>query len=179
MKSTGEVMGISNDASKSYAKSQIAASQLLPVRGNIFISVNDKDKKAIIPVAKELHKAVLGIYTSIGTGKILEENGIPCKVVKKVYEGRPNIVDHIKNKEVQLIINTPIGREAREDDKYIRQAAIQYSIPVVTTARGALATAHAIKSLKNGIVEVKPLQEYYSVSASLRGGSERADEAIS
>ncbi len=164
MKSTGEVMGISNDASKSYAKSQIAASQLLPTRGNIFISVNDKDKKAIIPAAKELHRAGLGIYTSIGTGKILEENGIPCKVVKKVYEGRPNILDHIKNKEVQLIINTPIGREAREDDKYIRQAAIQYSIPVVTTARGALATAHAIKSLKAGIVDVKPLQEYYKTA---------------
>ncbi|MBI3590079.1 MAG: carbamoyl-phosphate synthase large subunit [Candidatus Melainabacteria bacterium] len=165
MKSTGEVMGISNDFSKSYAKSQLAASQILPVRGNIFISVNDKDKNAIISAAKELYELGLGIYSTSGTAKVLKDHGIEVKEVKKVYEGRPNIIDHIKNKEVQLIINTPIGREAREDDRYIRQAAIQYSIPVVTTTRGAKATALAIKSLKSGIADVKPLQEYYSFKA--------------
>ena len=161
MKSTGEVMGISTDFSKSYAKSQIAASQNLPIQGNVFISVNDRDKKLILSVAKELFDIGLGIYSTSGTAKILRENGINVTEVKKVYEGRPNIVDCIKNKEVQLVINTPIGREAREDDKYIRQAAIQYSIPVVTTARGASATAQAIRSLKSGIVDVKSLQEYY------------------
>ncbi|OGI19133.1 MAG: carbamoyl phosphate synthase large subunit [Candidatus Melainabacteria bacterium RIFCSPHIGHO2_02_FULL_34_12] len=164
MKSTGEVMGISDEFSKSYAKSQLAANQLLPVRGNIFISVNDKDKKGIVAVAKELSELGLGIYSTSGTAKVLSENGIKVKEVQKVYEGRPNIVDHIKNKEVQLIINTPIGREARQDDKYIRQAAIQYSIPVVTTVRGAKATVLAIKSMKSGLIEVKPLQEYYSVA---------------
>lgn len=164
MKSTGEVMGISSDFSKSYAKSQIAASQNLPVSGNVFISVNDRDKKLIISSVKELFELGLGIYSTSGTAKILKENGINVAEVKKVYEGRPNIVDFIKNKEIQLIINTPIGREAREDDKYIRQAAIQYSIPVVTTARGAAATVSAIRSLKDGLVNVKPLQEYYSSS---------------
>ena len=164
MKSTGEVMGISTDVSKSYAKSQLAANQLLPTRGNIFISVNDKDKKSVIEVAKELYDLGLGIYSTTGTAKVLKENDINVKEVKKIYEGRPNIVDNIKNKEIQLIINTPIGREAREDDRYIRQAAIQYSIPVVTTIRGAKATAHAIRALKSGIMDVKPLQEYYKTS---------------
>ena len=166
MKSTGEVMGISSDFSKSYAKSQIAASQNLPTRGNVFISVNDKDKNLIVPVAKELFELGLGVYSTSGTAKILKQNGINVTEVKKVYEGRPNIVDCIKNKEIQLIINTPIGREAREDDRYIRQAAIQYSIPVVTTVRGANATAHAIRALKSGIVDVKPLQEYYKSAVS-------------
>ena len=161
MKSTGEVMGLSNDFSKSFAKSQIAAGQNLPTRGNIFISVNDKDKSTIIEIAKEIANLGLGIYSTSGTAKTLKEHGITVKEVKKVHEGRPNIADHIKNKEVQLIINTPIGREAKIDDKYIRQSAIQYSIPVVTTIRGAKATAKAIKSLKEGHIEVKPLQEYY------------------
>lgn len=168
MKSTGEVMGISNDFSVSYAKSQIAANQMLPIRGSIFISVNDKDKTGIIPVAKELYDLGLGIYSTSGTAKILRENNVEVKEVKKVYEGRPNVVDSIKNKEIQLIINTPIGREAREDDKYIRAAAIQYSIPVVTTVRGALATAKAIKALKSGVIEVKPLQEYYLPTQSIK-----------
>jgi len=163
MKSTGEVMGISSDFSKSYAKSQIAASQNLPTSGNVFISVNDRDKNLIITSAKELFELGLGIYSTSGTAKILRENGINVTEVKKVYEGRPNIIDCIKNKEIQLVINTPIGREAREDDKYIRQAAIQYSIPVVTTARAATATAHAIRALKLGVVDVKPLQEYYKI----------------
>ena len=168
MKSTGEVMGISNDFSKSYAKSQIAASQLLPVRGNIFVSVNNKDKKAIIGSIKELYDLGLGIFSTSGTAKVLRENGINVTEVKKIYEGRPNIVDHIKNKEIQLIINTPIGREAREDDTYIRRAAIEYSIPVVTTARGAKATAQAIRVLKSGILDVKSLQEYYKESLPLK-----------
>jgi carbamoyl-phosphate synthase large subunit len=164
MKSTGEVMGIASDFNTAYAKSQIAASQDLPIRGNIFISVNDKDKKSIIPIARKLTELGLGIYSTAGTAKILKENGIEAKEVKKVYEGRPNIVDHIKNKEIQLIINTPIGRDARQDDKYIRQAAIQYSLPVVTTIRGASATVEAIMSMKEHKIEVKPLQEYYSLS---------------
>ena len=161
MKSTGEVMGISKEFAKSYAKSQIGANQHLPISGNVFISVNDKDKAGIISSAKKLYDFGLGIYSTAGTAKVLREHGIKVKEVKKVYEGRPNIVDHMKNKEVQLIINTPIGRDAREDDKYIRQTAIQCSIPVVTTIRGANATACAIKSLKSGFTDVKPLQEYY------------------
>ncbi|MBI2996161.1 MAG: carbamoyl-phosphate synthase large subunit [Candidatus Melainabacteria bacterium] len=168
MKSTGEVMGISFEFSKSYAKSQIAANQLLPVSGNIFLSVNDKDKPEIIPIAKELSCLGLGIYSTSGTAKVLKENNILVTEVKKVYEGRPNILDHIKNKEIQLIINTPIGREARVDDTYIRKAAIQYSIPVVTTVRGARATVKAIQSLKNNVVDVKPLQEYYRTSPVVR-----------
>ncbi len=163
MKSTGEVMGIASDFNKSFAKSQVAASQNLPLRGNVFISVNDKDKASIIEIVKNLANLGFGIYSTSGTSKILRNNGIDVKEVKKVYEGRPNIVDHIKNKEVQLIINTPIGRDAREDDKYIRQAALQYSLPVVTTIRGASATVEAIKSMKENLIEVKPLQEYYEL----------------
>lgn len=169
MKSTGEVMGISYDFSRSYAKSQLAANQLLPTKGNIFISVNDKDKKGIVKAARELYELGLSIYSTSGTAKVLMENGIKVKEVKKVYEGRPNIIDHIKNKEVQLIINTPIGREARVDDKYIRQAAIQYSIPVVTTVRGAIATSSAIKSMMSEKIEIRPLQEYYKTVVSYKG----------
>ena len=161
MKSTGEVMGISKEFSVSYGKSQIAASQLLPISGNVFISVNDKDKNGIISSAKQLYDLGLGIYCTSGTAQVLRGHGLDVKEVKKVYEGRPNIVDHMKNKEVQLIINTPIGRDAIEDDKYIRQTAIRYSIPVVTTIRGAKATALAIKAMKAGLVSVKSLQEYY------------------
>lgn len=166
MKSTGEVMGISSDFSLSYAKSQIAAGQLLPTRGNVFISVNDKDKDSIVSIAKSLSELGFGIYSTSGTAMVLQKNGINVKEVKKVYEGRPNIIDNIKNKEIQLIINTPIGREAREDDKYIRQSAIQHYIPVVTTVRGARATVSAIKSLKTGIIDVKPLQDYYCLPVS-------------
>lgn len=168
MKSTGEVMGISNDFSKSYAKSQLAANQQLPVRGNVFISVNDKDKNAIVEVAKELYNLGLGIYSTSGTARFLKSYGINVKEVKKVYEGRPNIIDHIKNKEIQLIINTPIGKDARVDDTHIRKAAIQYSIPVVTTTAGAKATAGAIKALKSATHDVKPLQEYYKSSCSVK-----------
>lgn len=161
MKSTGEVMGISDSFSKSFAKSQIAANQILPVSGNVFVSVNDKDKPKIISIVKKLVSCGLKIYSTSGTAKILKENGIEVKEVNKVYEGRPNIVDNIKNKEINLIINTPIGREALQDDKYIRINAVRYSVPVVTTIKGAEATAEAIKSLKDGIIDIKPLQDYY------------------
>lgn len=161
MKSTGEVMGISEDFSLSYGKAQIAASQYLPMTGNVFISVNDKDKRSIITLAKELYDLGFRIYSTFGTAKVLKESGIEVTEVKKIYEGRPNIVDNIKNKEIHLIINTPIGREAKQDDKYIRQEAIKFNIPVVTTTRGAYATAKAIKALRQGKIDVKPLQEYY------------------
>src|SRR3989338_2589960 len=167
MKSTGEVMGISNDFSLSFSKSQIAAGQLLKGSGNVFISVNDKDKKQIVPIAKELSDLGLRIYSTKGTARVLRENGIEVNEVKKIYEGRPNIIDNIKNKEIHLIINTPIGKEAKEDDRYIRHAAIEYSIPAVTTIRGAKATVSAIRSLKEGKIFVKPLQEYYSNVSSI------------
>lgn len=166
MKSTGEVMGISDDFSDSFAKAQIAAGQDLPLNGNVFISVNDKDKERIIEPAKKLYELGFRIYSTKGTAKILNDQGIEAHEVKKVYEGRPNIVDKIKNKEIGLVINTPIGREAREDDTYIRLNALRYAVPVITTTRAAVASADAIKAMKDGSVTVKPLQEYYSVKSS-------------
>ncbi|MBI1858717.1 MAG: carbamoyl-phosphate synthase large subunit [Candidatus Melainabacteria bacterium] len=161
MKSTGEVMGLSSAFSESFGKAQIAAGQLLPLSGNVFISVNDKDKKAIVEPARKLYNLGFKIYSTSGTATILRDNNIDVTEVRKVYEGRPNIVDNIKNKEINLIINTPIGREAKQDDKYIRQASVEYSIPVVTTVRGAKATAEAIQAMKKGSESIKSLQEYY------------------
>ena len=162
MKSTGEVMGISKDFTTSFAKGQIASGQMIPVKGNVFISVNDKDKKDLVPIAREIHNQGLKIFSTKGTAKLLRDSGIEVTDVKKVYEGRPNIVDNIKNGEIDLIINTAIGREAKDDDTYIRLNAIKYRIPVITTMRAAKATAQAIEVLKKGIVNVTPIQEYYS-----------------
>jgi carbamoyl-phosphate synthase large subunit len=161
MKSTGEVMGIDKSFGIAFAKSQISTNQKLPLKGIVFISVNDKDKNNIIPIAKQLHDLGFKIIATKGTSDILESSGIICDSVLKISEGRPNVLDMIKNNEINLIINTPEGSNARRDGYYLRTAAVMQNIPSITTLSAASAFIQGIKELKiNSNVEVKSIQEY-------------------
>lgn len=160
MRSTGEVMGIDTDFGKAFAKAEIAASQHLPMRGTVFVSMNDRDKASAIPVVKDLIELGLKVVATAGTRKVLQEHGLEVEQVFKLHEGRPHVLDWIKNEQIQLIINTPIGETAQEDDRQIRRAALAYKIPIVTTIAGAKATAAAIRSLQSQPLEVKAIQEY-------------------
>jgi carbamoyl-phosphate synthase large subunit len=161
MRSTGEVMGIDRDFGRAYAKSQIAAGQELPQEGTVFISVKDRDKRGIIMIARGLMDLGFQIVATHGTGKVLERNGVPARQVFKVGEGRPTVVDLIKNGEIQLVINTPSGKRPKADEVAIRTAALQYNIPIVTTIPGASATVEGIDALIKGEIGVRSLQEYH------------------
>ncbi len=161
MKSTGEVMGIDSSFGIAFAKTQISTNQVFPTSGSVFISVNDKDKDAIIDIASELSKLGFNIISTIGTGETLEKKGIKCHKVLKMREGRPNVLDMIKNGEINLIINTPEGSIARSDGYYLRTAAVLHNVPSITTISGASAVVQGIKEIKNNSkVKVKPIQEY-------------------
>ena len=161
MKSTGEVMGIDSSFGIAFAKTQISTNQVFPTSGSVFISVNDEDKDAIIDIAKKLSQLGFNIISTKGTGDMLEENGIKCHKVLKIREGRPNVLDMIKNGEIDLIINTPEGRIARSDGYYLRTAAVLRNVPSVTTISGASALVQGIQEMKyNSKVKVKPIQEY-------------------
>lgn len=161
MKSTGEVMGIDADFGRAYIKSQIAAGQNLPKKGNVFISVRDKDKRAIVFVAKKLQDLGFHIYATEGTAVALEKNGIKVSVLPKIAEGRPNILDLMKDGKIQLVINTPSGRIPRQDEIKIRSHVILYNISYTTTISGAQATVNGIEELTKKDLKVKPLQEYH------------------
>jgi carbamoyl-phosphate synthase large subunit len=161
MRSTGEVMGIDRDFGRAYAKSQFAAGQELPRGGTVFVSVKDKDKRAIIMIARGLADLGFQIVATHGTGKVLERNGVSAGYVFKVGEKRPSVVDLIKNGEIQLVINTPSGKRPKADEVAIRTAALQYNIPIVTTIPGAWATVEGITALIKGAIDVCPLQEYH------------------
>ncbi len=161
MKSTGEVMGIDTDFSSAYLKSQIAAGQKIPKKGNVFISVHDRDKKSVISVARELKDLGFGIYASSGTASVLGKNGIPAKVLPKISEGRPNILDLMKDGKIQMVINTPSGRIPRQDEVKIRSQVILYNIPYTTTIFGAQATVSGIDTFMKKVLKVKSLQEYH------------------
>ncbi|MFH0926284.1 MAG: carbamoyl-phosphate synthase large subunit [bacterium] len=161
MHSTGEVMGIDSSFGIAFAKSQLAASQDLPLAGKVFITVKNKDKRSVVFIAKKLVDMGFEIVSTKGTAKVLRQNNINITQVFKIYEGRPNVIDLIKNREVGLIINTPIGKYPQEDEKKIRREAIQNNIPLITTISGASAVVNGIESLKKRGLEVKPLQEYY------------------
>jgi carbamoyl-phosphate synthase large subunit len=162
MKSTGEVMGIDSDFGRAYAKSQIAAGQILPVKGNVFISVRNKDKRAIIYIAKKLVDLGFFLFATSGTAKVLANNGLTVKSVLKITEGRPNIADMIKNDTIALIINTPSGREAYTDQLSLRSLAVMYTVPYITTISGASAAVNGIEVLQKGEIEVKALQDYHT-----------------
>lgn len=164
MKSTGEVLGIAESFGLAYFKSQDAAGQRLPTKGNVLITINARDREAILDVAKYLKEAGFNIFATNGTHRFLSEYGIPSIPIKKVHEGRPNIVDAIHNKEIHLIINTPAGKSSKYDDSYIRKAAIKYKMPYITTAAAAKAAAEGIKAYleNNGVIHVRSLQEYHS-----------------
>jgi carbamoyl-phosphate synthase large subunit len=160
MRSTGEVMGIDVGFGRAYAKAELAAGQKLPLTGKVFVSTSDRDKLAVVPVVRDLIDLGFQIIATSGTQKVLEEHGLVVESVLKLHEGRPNVVDIIKNGQIQLIINTPSGEEAQADGKLIRRTALVYKIGIVTTIAGAKATAAAIKSLQSQPLEVKALQDY-------------------
>jgi len=162
MKSTGEVMGMDVDLGLAYAKSQMAAPPALPTKGNVFISVKDSDKPAIIPVAREFVELGFGIIATSGTYGTLAKAGIPVKKVFKLREGRPDVSDLVKNGQINFIINTPSGKIPREDEVRIRNAALAEKIPIMTTVRAALASANGIRSLQKTKVSVRSLQEYHA-----------------
>jgi len=162
MRSTGEVMGIDTDFGRAFAKAQLAAGQDLPLEGTVFISVSDRDKQAVIPVAQEFVQLGFRLLATAGTQKVLAEHGIPVEKVLKLHEGRPHVIDAIKNRQIQLIVNTPSGVEAQQDGQKIRRTALAYKIPLVTTLAGARATAAAIRALQSGSLGVKSLQEFHA-----------------
>jgi carbamoyl-phosphate synthase large subunit len=162
MRSTGEVLGMAPSFGLAYAKAQEAALAPLPGHGTVLITVADRDKNAILEVARKFSDLGFDILSTQGTALYLKEKGIICSgVVKKYHEGRPNLVDAIKNGEVQLIINTPSGKTSAEDDSYIRKAAIKHKVPFITTATGALAAVRGIEELRKGRSAVRSLQDYH------------------
>ena len=161
MKSTGEVMGISKTMGESFRRASISAGNILPDSGTVFISVNDSDKLNSIPIARDLHEIGFRLMATAGTAKELKRNGIPVNSVFKVGEGRPNVVDGIKNDDVNLVINTPMGAQARYDEESIGRACIQKGIQAITTLSGAEAAVRAIR-LAGKKIEVKSIQEYHN-----------------
>ncbi len=161
MRSTGEVMGIDRDLGMAYAKSQIAAGSLLPREGNIFVSVKDGDKRDIVHISRRLAALGFNILATRGTAEVLQRNGIAVEVLNKMHEGRPHVVDYMKNREIQLIVNTPSGKRQRADQWSIRSYAVLYNIPLITTMSAARAALHGIESLLERGMEVKPLQDWH------------------
>ncbi len=162
MKSTGEVMGIDADLGLAFAKSQMAAGGTLPTKGNVFISVKEADRPNVVRIAKGYADLGFTIYATSGTGGVIKEAGIEVHILPKLASGqRPNVIDLMKNKDMALVINTPSGKNPREDEVKIRTAAMQNRIPIMTTLRGADAALRAIKSLQQSDVQVRALQEYH------------------
>ncbi len=161
MKSTGEVMGIDKDLGAAVAKAQFAAGQKLPGRGTVFISVQDKDKQAALPVARDFHAMGFTIMATRGTAQFLNDSDVPAQMVKKVSAGRPHVVDAVTNNEIQLILNTGSSTQTKEDGFEIRRAAIKYKIPYATTTDGTKAICKAITALNQEGLSVKPIQAYH------------------
>jgi len=161
MKSTGEVMGLGPTFGIAFAKAQLAAGLRLPLEGNVFISVNDNDKQKVIPIAEQLAKMGFGILATKGTCQALRRAGLEARRVYKVNEDRPNVVDHIINGEIQLIINTPLGKASRYDEYAMGRAAILYGVPMLTTLSASAAAVEAIRTLRREKGGVLSLQEYY------------------
>ncbi len=162
MRSTGEVMGSANSFGMAYAKSELAAGEALPTTGTVFLSTHDRDKESLIPVAKRLLDLGFDLIATSGTADALKKAGLTVKSVLKVHEGRPNVEDLIRSGQVQLVINTPIGRQAAHDDKYLRRAALDYSVPAVTTLAGARAAVEGILALQAQKLSIAALQDIHS-----------------
>ncbi|NEO26738.1 MAG: carbamoyl-phosphate synthase large subunit, partial [Kamptonema sp. SIO4C4] len=160
MRSTGEVMGIDADFGRAFAKAELAAGEVLPLSGTVFVSTNDRDKPYVMPVVKDFAKLGFKIIATEGTLAALRKEGIKADLILKLHQGRPNVLDAIKNKQIHLIINTPSGQDAREDGILIRRTCLAYKIPLVTTIAGARATVSAIRSLQSQPLDVKAIQEY-------------------
>src|SRR3989475_708706 len=175
MRSTGEVMGISPDFGQAFAKAQVAAGQKLPRQGTLFLSVNDGDKRHVAQLGKELASLGFKLLATRGTAAALKAAGVDAEAVYKVNEGRPNIVDLVKTGKVDLIINTPLGRESFYDEKSIRRAAIRYNIPCITTLSAAHAAARGIRAMLEHGCEVAALQDLHRNPAAAKRQSTSSD----
>jgi carbamoyl-phosphate synthase large subunit len=162
MRSTGEVLGMADSFGMAFYKAEEAAKQTLPDKGTALITVAAKDKEGALNAAREFSKLGFTIKATGGTLGFLGANGIWAERILKLHEGRPNIDDAIKNGEIQLVINTPIGKTSQYDDSYIRKAAIKYKVPYITTIAAALAAAKGIAASRKGRSGVKSLQEYHA-----------------
>jgi len=162
MKSTGEVMGGADNFGAAFGKAMMGAGQQLPKDGCVFISVNNSDKPTVVPIARDLAGLGFSITASRGTAAYLRAHGIETEVIYKVNEGRPNIADQIVNGKIDLVINTPLGRESFFDDRAVRRAATMARVPCITTLTGASAAVAAIKALRSQTLTVRSLQDYYS-----------------
>ena len=162
MRSTGEVLGLSDTYGMSFYKSQEATQTSLPIEGTVLITIADRDKDKILEFARNFQDMQFKILATGGTQKFLKEQGIQAELIKKVHEGRPNIVDAITNGKINLVVNTPSGKQSEYDDSYIRKSSIKYKVPYITTTSAALAATKGIKDRRNGAYKVKSLQEYHA-----------------
>jgi carbamoyl-phosphate synthase large subunit len=161
MRSTGEVLGMADSFGLAYFKALEAAQNTLPSEGTVLITVSEMDRPAVLEVARQFYSLGFKLRTTNGTHRFLAEQGIESEPILKMYEGRPNIVDGIKNNEIQLVINTPSGKLSKHDDSYIRKAAIKHKVPYITTLAAALAAARGIAGNRRGHGSVRSLQSYH------------------
>jgi carbamoyl-phosphate synthase large subunit len=162
MKSTGEVMGGADNFGSAFGKAMMGAGQRLPEKGNVFISVNNGDKPSVLPIARDLSQLGFTLAATRGTAAFLRAHGLDVEVMYKVNEGRPNVADHLVNRSIDMVINTPLGRESFFDDRAVRRAATMTQVPCITTLTGASAAVSAIKALRQQTLTVRSLQDYYS-----------------
>jgi carbamoyl-phosphate synthase large subunit len=162
MRSTGEVLGMADSFGLAFFKAQEAAKQALPSEGTVLITVSETDRPAVIEVARQFQKLGFKIKATRGTHDFLASNDIESESISKMHEGRPNIVDGIKNGEIQLVVNTPSGKLSKHDDSYIRKSAIRHKIPYITTLAAALAAARGIEASQGKRGQVKSLQAYHA-----------------
>jgi len=161
MKSTGEVMGIDYDFGRAFFKAQLSADNLLPLSGYVFMSIKEADREAFVEIAKKMQVAGLKLIGTKGTANYLAEKGINMEAVMKLHEGSPNVIDMLRRDEVGLIVNTPTGRQSRNDGFHIRRAAVDFKVPYITTIQAAKAAADAITSMKTGEITIKSINEYH------------------
>jgi carbamoyl-phosphate synthase large subunit len=161
MKSTGEVMGIDYDFGRAYYKASISADNELPVQGNVFISVISEQKDEVIPIARKLRALGLSLYGTSGTVDYLAQAGVEAHLVRKVQEGSPNVIDLLRQGEIRLIINTPSDKQSRQDHYQIMRAAVDYSVPYITTVQAARAAAMAIEAIRKEKITIEPLSHYH------------------
>jgi carbamoyl-phosphate synthase large subunit len=167
MRSTGEVMGIADSFGMAFAKAQASADGALPLSGSVFITVNDHDKDTVVPIARRFHGLGFRVCATEGTARHLRARGVPAERVLKVHEGRPNAIDLLLSGQIQLLVNTPLGKLTQQDDYAIRRAALQHRVPYTTTLSAASAACDAIIALRSRVGEVRSLQEWHEMAREM------------
>ena len=162
MRSTGEVLGMAENYGEAFFKAQVAASQFLPLEGTVLITVSERDRPGALEAARRFAEEGFSIVATEGTQKFFAENGVVAAPILKEHEGRPNITDAIKNREIHLVVNTPVGKTGAHDDSYIRKAAIKYKVPYITTTAAAIAAVKGISAMRKGHGSVRSLQHYHA-----------------